>query len=64
MHWELCTLIFLPNVDIFIAAFPRSCSRARKLCFSVISEITIEITTILCGYLDQRRETFLTFTSI
>ena len=34
---KLCTLIFLLLVDIFITALPRSYSRARKLCFSVIS---------------------------
>ena len=44
----------LHHVHIFTDAFPRSCSRAIKLCFSVISE---NYHTILCGYLDQRKET-------
>ena len=31
---KLCTLTFVLQVHIFITAFPRSYSRARKLCFS------------------------------
>ena len=30
---KLCTPIFLPNVDIFITALPRSYSRARRAVF-------------------------------
>ena len=40
IHWKTLyyTLIFLPQVHIFITAFPRSYGRARKLYFPVICE--------------------------